>query len=219
MTLQNRLLSVAVVAALALPASAFAAASAQSPAVARALGLIDGHGKAAQRADADQFVVRDVIVDRNGTEHVRLDRTYRGLPVIGGDVVVHSRNGQLRSISQTLKTSGRPDVTPAISASRAITEAGARFGTGFNGMPQSHLVIYARGASPVLAHEVLFSGFKADQTPTDMHYIIDARSGRVLDKWDTVETAKPGGGGSTSCSGITGAVGTGRSLFSGNVAI
>src|SRR4249919_44678 len=218
MTFQNRLLSVAVVAALALPASAFAAASAQSPAAARALGLIDGHGKAAQRADADRFVVRDVIVERNGTEHVRLDRTYRGLPVIGGDVVVHSRNGQLRSISQTLKTSGRPDVTPAISASRAITEAGARFGTGFNGMPQSHLVIYARGASPVLAHEVLFSGFKADQTPTDMHYIIDARSGRVLDKWDTVETAKPGGGG-TTCSGITGATGTGKTLFSGSVAI
>src|SRR4249919_1509843 len=218
MTFQNRLLSVAVVAALALPASAFAAASTQSPAAARALGLIDGHGKAAQRADADRFVVRDVIVDRNGTEHVRLDRTYRGLPVIGGDVVVHSRNGQLRSISQTLKTSGRPDVTPAISASRAITEAGARFGTGFNGMPRSHLVIYARGASPVLAHEVLFSGFKADQTPTDMHYIIDARSGRVLDKWDTVETARPGGGG-TTCSGITGATGTGKTLFSGSVAI
>src|SRR6478735_12339945 len=127
MTLQNRLLSVAMVAALALPASAFAAASAQSPAVARALGLIDGHGKAAQRADADRFVVRDVIVDRNGTEHVRLDRTYRGLPVIGGDVVVHSRNGQFKGISQTLKTSGRPDVSPAISASRAIVAAGADF--------------------------------------------------------------------------------------------
>ena len=220
MKFQNHLLSAAIVAALALPVSAIAAAPAQSPAVARALGLLDGHGAAIKRADADRFVARDVIVDRDGTEHVRFDRTYHGLPVLGGDFVVDSRNGRMTGVSQTLKTSGRPDVVPAISASQAIVEAGAHFGTGFTGTPSSHLVVYARGATPVLAHEVLFSGFKADQTPTDMHYIVDAKSGRVLDMWDTVETAKPGsGGGSTSCSGIVGAVGNGRSLFSGNVAI
>ena len=220
MQLQARLLSAAIVSALVLPAAALAAVPAGSPAVSRALGLIDGHGKSFQRADADRFVARDVIVDRDGTEHVRFDRTYRGLPVIGGDVVVHSKNGQFKSASMTLETIGRPDVVPAISASQAIIEAGARFGTGFQGTPTSHLVIYARGASPVLAHEVTYSGFKADQTPTDMHYIVDARSGRVIDQWDTVETAKPGGGGTgTTCSGITGATGTGRSLFSGNVAI
>ena len=219
MKFQNHLLSAAIVAALALPVSAIAAAPAQSPAVARALGLIDGHGAAVKRADADRFVARDVIVDRDGTEHVRFARTYHGLPVLGGDFVVDSRNGRMTGVSQTLKTTGRPDIVPAISANQAIVEAGAHFGTGFTGKPTSHLVIYARGASPVLAHEVLFSGFKADQTPTDMHYIVDARSGRLLDKWDTVETAKPGGGGSTSCSGITSAVGTGRSLFTGNVSI
>src|SRR5687768_3503170 len=175
MHLQARLLSVAVVAALAIPMSAFAAAG-QSPATTRALGLINGHGHAVQRADADRFIARNVVVDRDGTEHVRFDRTYRGLPVIGGDVVVHSRNGRMKAASLTLKTIGRPDVTPTISASRAIVEAGARFGTGFTGVPTSHLVIYARGASPKLAHEVVYSGFKADQTPTDMHYIVDARN-------------------------------------------
>jgi Zn-dependent metalloprotease len=205
MQLQVRLLSVAVTAALALPAVALAAVPAGSPAVSRALGLIDGHGKSFQRADADRFVARDVVVDRDGTEHVRFDRTYRGLPVIGGDVVVHSRNGQLRSESMTLRTAGRPDIVPTISASQAIIEAGAHFGTGFQGTPTSHLVIYARGASPVLAHEVVFDGIKADQTPTNAHYIIDARNGHVLDKWDTINTAA--------------AVGTGRTLYSGNVSL
>jgi len=216
MQLQARLLSVAVTAALALPAVAMAAVPAGSPAVSRALGLIDGHGNSVRRADADRFVARDVIVDRDGTEHVRFDRTYRGLPVIGGDVVVHSRNGQLKSASNLLKTSGRPDIVPAVSASQAIVEAGAQFGTGFQGTPTSQLVIYARGATPMLAHEVVFSGFKADQTPTDMHYIVDAKNGRVVDKWDTVESAKPGGGG--NCTG-TAAVGTGKTLFSGNVTL
>ncbi len=218
MKLQNHLLSVAIVAALALPVAAMAAPSANSAAATRALGLIDGHATSVKRADADRFIAKDTIVDANGTEHVRFDRTYRGLPVLGGDVVVHSRNGQFKSASLTLKTTGRPDVTPTISSDRAIVEAGASFGTGFNGVPTSHLVIYARGAAPTLAHEVVFAGFKADQTPTDMHYIVDARSGRILDKWDTVETGKPGGGG-TTCSGITSAAGTGKTLFSGNVAI
>jgi len=218
MQLQARLLCVAVTAALALPAVALAAVPAGSPAVSRALGLIDGHGKSFQRADADRFVARDVVVDRDGTEHVRFDRTYRGLPVIGGDVVVHSRNGQLRSESMTLRTAGRPDIVPTISASQAIVEAGAQFGTGFQGTPTSRLVIYAHDTAPTLAHEVVFSGFKADQTPTDMHYIVDAKNSRVLAKWDTVETARPGSGG-TTCSGTTSATGTGKSLFSGNVSI
>jgi Zn-dependent metalloprotease len=203
MKLQDHLLSVAIVAALALPVSAIAAPS-QSAAL-RALGLIDGHALTVKRADADRFIAKDTIVDANGTEHVRFDRTYRGLPVLGGDVVIHSRNGQFKSASLTLKTMSRPDVTPTISGDRAIVEAGTRFGTGFTGTPTSRLVIYARGASPVLAHEVTFSGVKADQTPTDMHYIVDAKSGRILDKWDTIETA-----------GVTG---TGRTEYSGNMAI
>jgi Zn-dependent metalloprotease len=221
---QTHLLSAAIVAALAFPVSALAAMPAHSSAAARALGLIDGHGQSVHRTDADRFVSRDVIVDRNGTEHVRFDRTYRGLAVIGGDVVIHSRNGQMRGVSETLKTIGRPDINPTVSASQAIVEAGTHFGTGFKGTPSSHLVIYARGATPVLAHEVVFNGFKADQTPTNMHYVVDAHSGRVLDKWDTVETVrsnkgKPGGGGTTTCSGITSAAGTGKTLFSGSVGV
>ena len=218
MQLHTCLLSAAILAALSVSAPATAARPDQSPATARALGLIDGHGKSVLRADADRFIARDVIVDKDGSEHVRFDRTYRGLPVLGGDVVVHSMGGQFKAASLTLKTTGRPDVTPTFSSERAIVEAGAQFGTGFNGAPSSHLVIYARGAKPALAHEVVFSGFKADQTPTDMHYIVDAHSGRVLDKWDTVETAKPGGGG-TGVTCTTSAAGTGKTLFSGNVGI
>ena len=118
--MKSRLLSVAIVAALATPVSAFAIAPAGSPAAARALTLVDGHGKSVQRADADRFIAKDVIVDKDGTEHVRFDRTYRGLPVIGGDVVVHSRNGQFKSASLTLKTSARPSVTPQVKADDAM---------------------------------------------------------------------------------------------------
>jgi hypothetical protein len=48
--------------------------------------MLSAHAAAAQRATDDAFAVRDVIVDADGTEHVRFDRSFRGLPVIGGDV-------------------------------------------------------------------------------------------------------------------------------------
>ncbi|GHG19719.1 hypothetical protein GCM10018777_37500 [Streptomyces albogriseolus] len=49
----------------------------------------------ADRADAlgitaaQDTTVRDVVVDADGGRHVRYDRTYRGLPVLGGDFVLH----------------------------------------------------------------------------------------------------------------------------------
>lgn len=217
MHLNARLLGVAIVAALAVPA-AHAATPGTTPAASRALGLIDGHAATVRRADADAFVSRGVIVDADGTEHVRFARTWQGMPVIGGDVVVHARNGQFRGASLTLGTSMRPALRGGIDSGRAIVEAGVAFGTGFDGVPTARKVVYARGATPVLAWEVLMQGTKADQTPTEMHYFIDALSGRILDQYDSVKTAKgkPGGGGSTC--GTT-ASGTGQSLFSGDVAI
>ena len=39
----------------------------------------------------EELAARAVIVDDDGTEHVRLDRSFRGMRVIGGDLVSHRR--------------------------------------------------------------------------------------------------------------------------------
>ena len=219
MNVQMSLLSLAIVSGLAVSGSADAAGNQRSAAIARANALVAGPAAAAlHRANADSFVARDAVVDADGTEHVRYQRTYQGLPVIGGDFVVQSRNGKVGKVSQTLKTAARPSLKPQVSADQAIVEAGSRFGSHFQGAPSARLVVYARGSSPVLAHEVVFNGIKADQTPTEMHYFVDARSGKILDQWDGVNTAKPGPGGS-GCSGATAAVGTGNSLTAGTVVL
>ena len=41
----------------------------------------------------EALVVKDVLRDTDGTEHVRYNRTYDGLPVIGGDLVVQQSPG------------------------------------------------------------------------------------------------------------------------------
>lgn len=218
MNVQMSLLSLAIVSGLAISAPAEAAGNQKSAAIARANALIAGPAAAAvRRASADSFVVRDVVVDANGTEHVRYQRNYQGLPVIGGDFVVQSRNGKVGKVSQTLKTAARPGLAGRISADQAIVEAGARFGSTFIGAPSSRKVVYALNASPVLAYEVVFNGVKADQTPTEMHYFVDASTGKVLNQWDEIHTARPGPGG-TACTG-TAATGTGASLMVGSVVL
>jgi hypothetical protein len=220
MKAQMSLLSLAIASGLALAAiPAEAAGNLKSAAISRANVLLGANGTGIIRgAKGDVFAARDAIVDADGTEHVRFERSYRGLPVIGGDFVMHSRNGQLRNVSQSLKSAARPNLVAQFGSDEAIVEAGARFGSKFFGAPTSRMVVYARGASPVLAHEVVFNGIKADQTPTEMHYFVDASSGRILDQWDTVHTAKPGPGGS-GCTGATAAVGTGKSLTEGTVVL
>lgn len=232
MKVQICLLSLAVATGLAMSSSAYAAndkdkdakqerKEQREAAIGRANALVNGKGSAAvRRAEADAFVASDAIIDKDGTEHVRFQRTFEGLPVIGGDFVMHSRNGDVDKVSQTLKTSSRPGTSPRINSDEAIVEAGARFGSIFTEAPESRLVIYARGDSPVLAHEVVFNGIKSDQTPTEMHYFVDASNGKILDQWDGVNTArgdrKPGPGGDCTA---TAAVGTGSSLTLGNVTL
>lgn len=218
MNVQMSLLSLAIVSGLAMSAPAEAAGNQKSAAIARANALIAGPAAAAvRRASADSFVVRDVVVDADGTEHVRYQRNYQGLPVIGGDFVVQSRNGKVGKVSQTLKTAARPGLAGRINADQAIVEAGARFGSTFIGAPSSRKVVYALNASPVLAYEVVFNGVKADQTPTEMHYFVDASTGKVLNQWDEIHTARPGPG-NTACTG-TAATGTGASLMVGSVVL
>lgn len=219
MNVQASLLSLAIASTLAVAAApADAAVSLKAAAIARADALIGSNANLLRRAPADVLVARDVVVDANGTEHVRYNRSWNGMPVIGGDFVAHSRNGKLAGVSQSLNSSLRPALRAQISRDQAIVEAGARFGTQFFGAPTARTVVYARNTTPVLAHEVVFNGIKADQTPTEMHYFVDARNGKILEQWDGIETAQPGPGGGNG-GNCTAAVGVGNSLTEGSVTL
>lgn len=220
MKLHHSLLPAAILGALALASTGVAAATGADAAVTRARGLIDaGAAPAILRAADDRFVAKDTAVDANGSEHVRFQRTYRGLPVLGGDFVMHSRNGKLQRVTSSLDTTARPGITPKVARAAAIVEAGARFGSGFIGAPQARLVVYALGGhAPTLAWEVAFEGIR-NQTPTEMHYFVDANTGAVIRAWDAVQTAVPGPDQTGGCAGGVAAAGTGASKGSGTVAI
>jgi zinc metalloprotease ZmpA len=226
MNYRSSSLSSAIVLVLACTASAHAANGTlqnqtRELAIQRANSTIQYNSAAVHASANDRFVASDVVVDKNGAEHVRMNRTYRGLAVVGGDFVMHTDStGKLASVSQTLRSEIDVDTRAALSKGDATLNAGVDFGSGFDGVSDAKLVIFADGKSPKLAYEVVFNGVHADQTPTEMHYFVDANNGDILGKWDSVHTkGKPGGGGGGGATCNTSTSGTGRTLFSGNVPI
>ncbi|MEY5101095.1 MAG: hypothetical protein RJA36_3814 [Pseudomonadota bacterium] len=130
----------------------------------------------------------DAIIDADGAEHVRFERLYKGLRVIGGDLVVHSdRSGRFQHASQTLKRLIDMPVQPGISSASATRAALDAHPGQTRGLPPT-LVVHARGELPALAWDVRVYGEQADGTPIEKHVIVDAHNARVLDAWDDIHT-------------------------------
>ena len=178
-------------AALILAGSALAAPPATHPAAGRAQIQIEAHRAEARAGAFDAFALRDVIVDMDGSEHVRFDRTYKGLPVIGGDIVIHSdARGAFRSASLTLHDALRLETTARFDDGAAVQYAQSLFTGAADGAPRSRLVVYARGAQPALAYDVTIGG-ESDLRRGDLlympgHVLIYAGGGEVIHASDGV---------------------------------
>ena len=83
-------------------------------------------GMALGLGSGEKLVVKDVITDADGTTHVRYNRTFDGLRVIGGDLVSHrDRSGRIKSVnwngSRTLAVASTKPKMSLASASAAGT--------------------------------------------------------------------------------------------------
>jgi Zn-dependent metalloprotease len=170
-----------------------------------AVSGLAAHPRAALRTKGQRFVARDAVLDRSGATHVRLHRTYRGLPVVGGDVVVHQGPGaRWLGVSQTLTEPIRISTTPRLAAAKATRKAVARSAATRQiarlraaGAPR--LVVEALSGRPRLAWQVTTVGKRADQTPSRLSTFVDARSGKVLRREEHVVNVD--GAGNTLYSG------------------
>ncbi len=141
------------------------------------------------------LVVRDTVRDANGTSHVRFDRTYRGLPVVGGDLVVHqARNDAFRSVSGRALAPFQLPTRASVTARTATAKAASVVH-----LAKEHathdLVVLAVDRAPTLAWRVDVTGRTADGSPSGEYVFVGARNGRVLDRWASTEEATGSGTG------------------------
>ncbi|WP_408057748.1 M4 family metallopeptidase [Streptomyces violaceus] len=153
----------------------------------------------------EKLVVRDVLKDRDGTVHTRYERTYAGLPVLGGDLVVESTEADATaSVTKATRAPIAPATTKAaVSAAKARQQAltagkaDEAKSPGINREPRK--VIWAASGKPVVAYETVVGGFQHDGTPQELHVVTDATTGAKLYEWEAIET------------------GTGNTVYSGTV--
>ncbi|MET0449371.1 MAG: M4 family metallopeptidase [Aeromicrobium sp.] len=147
--------------------------------------------------DSQALQVTDALVDSTGATHVRMQRTYAGLRVLGGDLVLHrDAAGAVTGTSQTLRTALTVPTTPTVSASKALT----LLGTTVAKADAPELVVDAT-STPRLAWLVTKTGTQDDGTPSRIDSYVDATTGAAIRSEQRIQTIE----------------GEGQSLYGGTV--
>ncbi|MFD7578667.1 M4 family metallopeptidase [Kitasatospora sp. NPDC059817] len=200
-----------------IPAAQAQAAEQHAAALALAGGQSGPLAKALALGGQEQLVAKDAVVDQDGTRHLRFERTYAGLPVLGGDLVVHQNaRGAVQSVDKAVSAQlSLSSLAPQIPADKAAAQAtGAVQATvgvaadkdesplaAVHQTGKAELVVWASDGNPRLAYRTTVEGVRADGTPSSQLLVTDAATGQVLSTHEQVQTAS----------------GTGKGVFVGSV--
>ncbi|MER5432522.1 M4 family metallopeptidase [Streptomyces sp. NPDC002588] len=223
---------------------ATAAVDAQATAVVRAArAAAFAHASATGVGHGDELLAQDVMIDPEGARHVRFVRTHQGMPVLGGDLVVHLAKGlAYTGVTRAAGHAVAPATAEArLTAGQAETKAAA---VAAGDAQSAELVVDARGGAAALAYRVRVTGSDTTEAGGSRTVVVDAVTGKVRSNTpdsdeflspklvDTLrergETLDPATGTAQGASALTAASsaaarypstakGTGTSLFAGKV--
>ncbi|MFI8892346.1 M4 family metallopeptidase [Streptomyces paradoxus] len=199
----------ALLAAVLSPAAGAADRPTRSGAIEDAEAVLADRAGALGLTPAQKTEVRDVVVDEDGTRHVRYDRTYHRLPVVGGDFVLHlNPDGTYRGTTRATKSAlSLASVTPKVSAPKAADLAAnllraAHLGETLKKLTaKPRLVVDALHGAPKLAWQTDAVAHDERGNPVGRTLLTDATTGARIDAWDSLESAS----------------GDGKSLYGGTV--
>ncbi|MFE2726549.1 M4 family metallopeptidase [Kitasatospora sp. NPDC059327] len=199
------------------PTAQAQAAQQRDAAIALASGQVGPLAQALALGGQERLVAKDAVVDADGTRHLRFERTFAGLPVLGGDLVVHeAADGAVKAVDKAVgATIDLPSLTPAIPADKAAAQASGAVRstvgiaadkeeaplTEVHQTGAAKLVVWAADGNPRLAYQTVVQGLRADSTPSSQLLVTDAATGEVLSTHEQVQTA----------------TGTGKGVFVGTV--
>lgn len=170
-------------AASATTATAPAAAPSSTPSLGKVVDdartAAYAHASATGVGKQDTLKATDTMVDPDGRQHVRFVRTHRGLPVLGGDLVVHltaksAYEGVTRAYRHQVDV---PSTDPKLSAGQARSKA-ATVAKGQAG--KAELVVDARDDRLTLAYQVEVADSRTDEAGGARTVVLDAATGDVL---------------------------------------
>ncbi len=199
------------------------AAAAGNAAVVRAQQFVDGPGARAIGVRQDErLTVRSVNDDGAGVAHVRFDSRIQGVRVWGGEVIVHVDQAadSVRGVTNQHRHARLGDLHPMVSEAEAAGIAWSALAPAAAPQvePATELVIYTKDGVDHLVWMVDAFFENGVEDPEARMFVIDARSGEIIDSWDNLQTGKPTGGTATPGTG-TASTGTAKTLYLGQLSL
>jgi hypothetical protein len=191
------------------------------------------HATATGIAQGDELRAQEVMVDPEGARHVRFVRSHRGMPVLGGDLVVHlTRQLAYAGVTRAADHAVEPNGARTLLTARQAEKRAATTAEGDAG--RAELVVDARGGASALAYQVRVSGSATAEAGGSRTVVVDALTGRVRSNTpdsdeflspqlidalrERGEQLNPATGTAPHTTGLAAtASGTGTSLFAGKV--
>lgn len=148
---------------------------------------------------AAEFAVLNTTTDHRNRTHVRMRQIYRGLKVLGGELIVHfNADGSAYAVNGNYITNAAISITPTLTPDQAVvaafaarTNAGEKLTLTLKDAPE--LVIVGRSdwvASPRLAYALaLGSAFDGSNMPEYWKMGIDALTGEILFCYNDIKRA------------------------------
>ncbi|MFJ2829572.1 M4 family metallopeptidase [Streptomyces sp. NPDC087263] len=177
-------IAVAVTTTVTLPTGpAFAAAPVGAPAAASspvdaARVAAFSHASATGVGQGDTLRAKDVMTDPDGKQHVRFVRDHLGMPVLGGDLVVHlNRRSAYLGVTRAADHAVEPSTTEAKLTPQQAERKAAEVAKGDAG--EARLVVDARDGASALAYQVRVTDSDTTEAGGSRTVVVDAGSGRI----------------------------------------
>lgn len=155
------------------------------------------------RASADNLSLRTTVIGAQGDEHYRLAQTKNGLPVLGGELIIHVQNGLVigangaarHDLQTPAATSAKLDGKAALTAAMAVMSDVSNLAQA--GEPV--LAYRPSGSKLELVYVVTVTGETADgsgldgkaiSVPVRDDVIVNAATGAIIDRISHIHTAK-----------------------------
>lgn len=127
--------------------------------------------------------------DLLGMHHVRFHQTVDGVPVFGGQLTVHLRDGFITAVNGTYFPNLQVDTSPRLTQDEALAIVLGDVGDGAADFraDRSGLVVYVENGRPYLAWKVNVFSWR---NLGNWLYFVDAHDGRIVHKLNQLDTAK-----------------------------
>ncbi|MFJ7069550.1 M4 family metallopeptidase [Streptomyces sp. NPDC101115] len=143
------------------------------------------------RHGSDEELVRTAVTPwAGGLYYAAYQRTYKGLPVTGGDAVVLSDSaGKVRHVAAAPAPAIRLSTSAAVDGPTALATARAQLAD-VESASTPELTVLLKGNKPVLAWHTLVVGRTDRNLPSSLDTYVDARTGKVTQATDKVRHAE-----------------------------